>query len=73
MYLIAFNVEQRRPGCVIIQADMGGTVPDFTFHFPPHTWLLSPVGMRLYPISPEQLPQLVAMAEAASKAAAEPS
>lgn len=62
---IAFDVTRRRPGCVNIQAALGGTVPGFAALFPSETWLTDVAGMRLYPVTAAQLPALVAMAERA--------
>lgn len=59
---IAFNTELRRPGCVLVQASMGGTFANFDLLFPADTWLVSPAGCRLYPItSQEQIDKLVEM------------
>jgi hypothetical protein len=53
---IVFSPAKRRPGCVLLQAAMGGTVPPGTFHlmFPAETWLLAPTDdMAAYPIDEE--------------------
>jgi len=65
VWRIAFSVERRRPGCVNVQAAMGGDVPGFAALFPAETWLVTTDGMRLYEVTPEQLTHLVAMAERA--------
>lgn len=63
---IAFSVEKRRPGCVLLQAAMGGSVPSDQFHrlFPNETWLVSPTDdMQVYVVTEEQLEKLSAMAK----------
>lgn len=65
---IAFSVSLRRPGCVLVQAAFGGSVPGDVFQrlFPHETWLVSPTDdMRVYPVTEEQLAQLSRMASAA--------
>jgi len=50
---IVFSPSRRRPGCVLLQAAMGGTVPSEEFHslFPAETWLVAPTDdMAAYPI-----------------------
>jgi hypothetical protein len=39
-YLIAYDVETKRPGCVLLQAALGGTVPQSRFIelFPAECW-----------------------------------
>lgn len=68
-YLIAFDTETRRPGCAIIQAAMGGTVPSSRFEilFPSETWILSPTpSMQLFGATEEQLQKLSLMAKTAT-------
>lgn len=63
--IVVFSVEKRRPGCVLLQAVMGGTVPSMQFQtlFPNETWLLSPTDdMKAYSVTENQLEQLSAMA-----------
>lgn len=62
---IAFSVEKRRPGCVNLQAVLGGTVPNFIELFDNDTWLLDPDGVKVYEVTAEQLLKLVQMAEEA--------
>ena len=65
---IVFDTRLRRPGCVLLQAAKGGTVPAFDFQkfFPTETWLLAPTpDMHTFMVTEEQLPQLSAMAHAA--------
>ena len=64
---IVFSVEQRRPGCVNLQAVMGGTVPNFLQLFDNDTWLLTPTGLKCYAVTEAQLRELAAMAKAAVK------
>ncbi len=62
---IAFDVRLRRPGCVLIQAVLGASVPGPLFQrlFPHETWLVSPTDdMRVYPVTDDQLAQLSRMA-----------
>jgi len=64
---IAFDVNQRRPGCVIIQRLYGADLADFQRHFPVETWLLSPTPtMALFAVENEQ--QLLALAHMAGRA-----
>jgi hypothetical protein len=59
---IAFDCDLRRPGCVLLQAGMGGDTR-FIHLFPTETWLLAPTpGLRLYPVNEDQIQQLVDMA-----------
>lgn len=65
---IAFDTKLRRPGCVLVQAALGASVPGtlFQLHFPHETWLTSPTDdMRVYPVTEEQLGKLSVMAAAA--------
>lgn len=51
---IAYDLGQRRPGCVIVQAALGGSPGLVGRYFPSETWLLSPTNeMRVYPIEDE--------------------
>lgn len=65
---LAFDTEWRRPGCVLIQAARGGDTELLKKHFHPETWIVghSP-AMKVYPVTDDQIPKLVAMAEAAVK------
>lgn len=58
-YRLAFNIEKRRPGCVLIQAAMGGDVPDALFYdlFPAETWEVGASGMQVFESTEEQLRQ----------------
>jgi len=60
---IVFSVKERRPGCVLLQAAMGGTVPKFGQLFPHETWLTAPTDdMASYEVTDDQLQQLSMMA-----------
>jgi hypothetical protein len=65
---IAFDTKLRRPGCVLVQAALGASVPGTLFqrHFPHETWLVSPTeDMKVYSVTEEQLEKLSVMAAAA--------
>ena len=69
-YRIAFSVERRRPGCVLVQAALAGTVPTDLFHdlFPAETWISGVGGdMKAYDATRDQLDQLAAMANKAAR------
>ena len=56
--IIVYDVKLRQPGCVLLQAIMGGTVPPSLFHelFSNETWLLGPTDdMKLYRVDEAQL------------------
>lgn len=62
--VIAYNIKRMRPGCVLLQASMGGTVPSNTFEmlFPVETWQLAPDDdLKLYEVSEQQLDILSTM------------
>ncbi len=65
---IVFSVKQRRPGCALLQAACGGTVPSMVFgiKFPFETWLtdLTP-DMGAYEITEAQLERLSVIAREA--------
>lgn len=63
---IAFSVEHRRPGCVLLQSALGGTLRNFTTLFRAETWLTDPRGVQLYAIASQwHLDRLVEMANEA--------
>jgi hypothetical protein len=63
---IVFDCILKRPGCPLIQAAMGGDVSLVKQEFHGDTWLTFPTeGMKLYPVSETQVPQLVGIAEQA--------
>lgn len=56
---IAYDGMLRRPGCVLLQAAMGGDVAAAEL-FPVETWLLAPTpDMAVYTVTREQLTKLV--------------
>jgi hypothetical protein len=64
-YRIVFSPKECRPGCVLLQAMSGGTVPGERFQdlFPSETWLVALTDdMKAYPVDDEQLEQLSRMA-----------
>lgn len=65
---IAYDVELKRPGCVLLQAVL---VRDSSIAqaFPPETWLTYPTpGMRVYEVTADELRRLVEITVEASKA-----
>jgi hypothetical protein len=71
-HLIVFDIEQRRPGCVLLQVALGGDVPRDLFAelFPHTTWLVSPTdSMAAYRATDDQLRQLAVMARVAVEGA----
>lgn len=67
-YKIAFDCVRKRPGCVNLQACMGGNVPKFSGLFPAETWLVTHTqDMKVYPVEEWQLEILVKMALSAVK------
>lgn len=61
---IAYDAVLKQPGCVLIQAVMGGNIPNFAALFPGESWLLSPTpDMKLYEVTEDQLKILVRMAQ----------
>jgi hypothetical protein len=61
MSRIVYDVKLKRPGCVLLQAAMGGTVLDFVQKFP-NEWLLAPTpDMKIYEVTDDQLNVLSAM------------
>lgn len=58
---IAYDAALKKPGCVLLQAVMGGTVPPSKFHecFDAADWLLAPTpDLRVYEVTEEQLRKL---------------
>lgn len=54
--MIVFDPVLKRPGCVLLQAVMGGTIPEFMELFDSYNWLTSPTpDMKCYPVTEEQL------------------
>lgn len=59
--ILIFDKESMRPGCVNIQAAMGGNVPRHLFHeyFPSEYWQVSiPPTMKAYTVTAEELPTI---------------
>jgi len=57
-YAIVYDVKLRQPGCVLLQAVLGGTVPSELFHtlFPSETWLLGRTpNLKVYQTTLEEL------------------
>ena len=50
MYRIVFDVVAKKPGCVLLQAAFGGTVPNSLFYklFPCETWQLESSNCAVY-------------------------
>lgn len=75
-YAIAFSVKHKRPGCILIQAALGGSVPNRLFYdlFPAEVWIAGgeaecPGGMadmKVYPATEQQLKSLSIMAAEAT-------
>jgi len=56
---IAFDIQKMRPGCVLIQAILGGS-PGVLRDFPAECWLqVSTPSMSLYEVTVDQLKILV--------------
>lgn len=69
---IVFDPKLRRPGCVILQAALGGTVPTEKLHqlFSPDSWILHPTpGLGCFDVTDEQLEQLSTMTKAVTSSA----
>lgn len=61
---IAFDIDKMKPACVLLQAAMGGD-PEAANAFNSKHWLIAPTeGMKVYPVTDEQLRALVAKVEA---------
>lgn len=68
MNQIAYDVKLHRPGCVLLQAAYGcdGQV---AHSFDPESWLLAPTpDLKVYPLTPEILEQLVRITAAGKSA-----
>ena len=64
MYRIVYDCKLKKPGCILLQAAMGGTVPNGLFYkyFPSETWLVDLTeGMKIHTITDELLPKLSAI------------
>ncbi len=59
MLIIVYDLELMKPGCVLLQAMYGGTIPDFSSRFDAEEWLLAPTpNLKAYEITEEQLEKL---------------
>jgi hypothetical protein len=62
---IAYDISQMKVGCAIVQAALGGDTMAADY-FDTEDWVMTPTrGMRLYDLSPEQIPELVDKTKAA--------
>ena len=62
---IAYDCVLKRPGCVILQAAMGGSSAAASM-FPVESWLISPTdNLSLYPVTRGQLKTLIEMTKVA--------
>lgn len=67
MAKIAFDIEQMKPGCVLLQAALG-CQSSIAHRFPVESWLLAPTpGLKVYEITDEQLTILTERVKAAAK------
>lgn len=59
MHVLVYDIKLMRPGCALLQAAMGGTVPATLF--PSECWLLAPTpDMKAYRINRDDLDRVVA-------------
>ncbi len=66
---IVYDVTLMQPGCVLLQAALGGSVPNERFAklFDTGSWLLAPTpDMACYPVTEEQLERLSVMTKKAA-------
>lgn len=60
---LAYDMRLRRPGCVLLQAAMGGD-SHLAQRFPVESWLLAPTpDLKVFSVTEEQLQILIARAE----------
>ena len=60
MVRLAYDVQQKRPGCVLLAAAMGAD-SSAANAFPVELWLLAPTdGLRVYGVTEQQLSLIVA-------------
>jgi len=65
---IVYDAVLRRPGCVLLQSTLGGTICNFSKLFPAESWLLAPTpNLKLYEVTQQQLDKLVVMSEVHNK------
>ena len=61
MRKIAYDTKLFQPGCVLLQAAMGGD-PALCHEFDTQDWLLAPTpDLKVYPVTDEQLKSLIRM------------
>lgn len=61
---IVYDITLMQPGCVLLQAALGGTVPNEKFArlFDARSWLLAPtLDLQTYDVTEEQLEKLSKM------------
>lgn len=62
-YLIAYDIDRCKVGCVLIQAALGGTLPRdlyYAYFGADESWTIDASACRVYPIRQSQLPRLAA-------------
>lgn len=54
--IIAYNMAEKKIGCVLTQAAMGATISggQVSFHFSPEFWELNPTKCSLYSINSQE-------------------
>lgn len=58
IYALVYDLDLLRPGCVLLQAALGGTVPPAVFSdlFDAADWILGPTpGLKLYQVTQPEL------------------
>lgn len=54
-YVLVYDIELRRPACVLLQIMMGGTLPEFTELFMGAKWLVDTTpNLKRYRVTLEQ-------------------
>jgi hypothetical protein len=62
---IAYDCTLKQPGCVLLQAALGGE-PALASRFDPKYWLLAPTpDLKVYEVDERRMEQLLAITEAA--------
>ena len=60
-FTLAFNIERMQPGCILLQAALGATIPEGLFyaHFDPEDWITDKIeGLKLYNTTRAELVQV---------------
>ena len=66
--IIAYDVTLKRPGCALLQAAMGASVPSDKLMEMSDQWLLAPTpDLKLYPCTEEELEAIIQITLAAAK------